>query len=189
MEKLIFALSFALIFLNCGDKDNSKLFNRLSADETGIHFANNIKETEEWNIIQYLYFYNGGGVAIGDINNDGLADLAFTANQLPNQLYLNKGDFKFENITEKAGFRGNAGENSWKTGISMADVNADGWLDIYVCQVGQYKQIKGRNELYINQQDGTFKEAAADFGLDFKGFSQQAAWLILIKMVILTCIY
>ena len=177
MKKIFLLTGVTLFFLNCGHKDNSKLFNALQISHTGVNFANQLTETEDWNILQYLYFYNGGGVAIGDINNDGLPDLAFSANQLPNRIYVNKNDFKFEDVTEKAKFVGNTGKNAWKTGISMADVNADGWLDIYVCQVGNYKQIKGRNELFINQQDGTFKEMAADFGLDFQGFSQQAAWL------------
>lgn len=177
MKKVIFIIGFALTLLACNHKDNLKLFNALPSSQTGVKFTNQLTETEDWNIIEYLYFYNGGGVAIGDINNDGLPDLAFTANQQPNKLYVNQNDFGFQDVTEKANFIGNISKNTWKTGISMADVNADGWLDIYVCQVGKYKQIQGRNELFINQQDGTFKEMAADFGLDFQGFSQQAAWL------------
>jgi hypothetical protein len=177
MKKVIFITGFVLTFLACDHKDNLKLFNALPSSQTGIRFTNQLTETEDWNIIEYLYFYNGGGVAIGDINNDGLPDLAFTANQQPNKLYVNQNDFGFQDVTEKANFIGNISKNTWKTGISMADVNADGWLDIYVCHVGKYKQIKGRNELFINQKDGTFKEMAADYGLDFQGFSQQAAWL------------
>ncbi len=149
------------------------LFENLNPKKTGVAFANQLAETEDWNIIEYLYFYNGGGVAAGDINNDGLPDLYFTANQLPNRLYLNLGNFQFADITEKAGV---AGSGMWKTGVSMADVNGDGWLDIYVCQVGEYKMISGRNELFINNRDGTFTEQAEAYGLAFKGFSQHAAF-------------
>ncbi|MDP4223650.1 MAG: VCBS repeat-containing protein [Bacteroidota bacterium] len=134
---------------------------------------NRLTETEKFNQIQYLYFNNGAGVAAGDINNDGLTDLYFTSNQNPNKLYLNKGNLKFEDITDKAGV---AGTGDWKTGVTMADVNGDGFLDIYVCQVGNYKVIHGKNQLFINQGDLTFKEEAHDYGLDFQGFSTQAAF-------------
>ena len=163
-----------LLFSACQKPvESDSLFQKIPNDRSGVEFANLITETEDWNIIEYLYFYNGGGVATGDINNDGLPDLYFTANQLPNRLYLNKGDFRFEDITDKAGV---AGVGGWKTGVTMADVNADGWLDIYVCQLGKYKQISGKNQLFINNGDGTFSEKAEAFGLDFKGFSQHAAF-------------
>ncbi len=157
----------------CVEKDSDYLFQQLNERQTNITFANKLTENEEFNIIEYLYFYNGGGVAVGDINNDGLPDIYFTANQLPNKLYLNKGNLQFEDITQQAGV---AGTGSWKTGVTMADVNGDGWLDIYVCQVGKYKTLQGRNELFINNQDGTFSERAAEYGLDFQGFSTQAAF-------------
>jgi len=165
-------LVFALFLLgsSCRQTSPGTLFRKLSPGQTGVTFANLLTETEDWNIIEYLYFYNGGGVAAGDVNNDGLPDLYFTANQLPNRLYLNLGDLRFEDITEKAGA---GGRGDWKTGVSMADVNGDGWLDIYVCQIGQYKNVKGRNELFINNRDGTFTEKAAEYGIDFRGFSQQ----------------
>lgn len=150
-----------------------KLFQSLDPLATKVDFTNQLNENESFNIIQYLYYYNGGGVAVGDLNNDGLPDLYFTANQLPNKLYLNKGNLQFEDITEKAGV---AGKGMWKTGVAMADVNGDGWLDIYVCQVGDYKNIKGRNELFINNGDLTFTESAAAYGIDFQGFSTQAAF-------------
>ena len=118
-----------------------------------------------------------GGVAVGDINNDGLTDIYLSANQNPTKLYLNKGDFEFEDITEKAGVSGNSGKRAWKTGVSMADVNGDGWLDIYVCQVGFYKAINGQNELYINNGDATFTESAATYGLDLDTYSSNAAFL------------
>lgn len=124
-------------------------------------------------MVEYLYFNNGGGVAAGDINNDGLIDLYFTSNQGPNKLYLNKGNFKFEDITDSAGV---AGTGDWKTGVTMADVNGDGLLDIYVCQVGKYKSFHGKNQLFINQGNLKFKDEAHEYGLDFQGFSTQAAF-------------
>ncbi len=175
--KYAFFLIAGMVLLSksCVQKNNpaDTLFRQLSARQSGISFENQLNETEDFNIIQYLYFYNGGGLAIGDINNDSLPDVYFTANQLPNKLYLNKGNLQFEDITERAGV---AGKGSWKTGVTMADVNGDGWLDIYVCQVGKYKGLEGRNELYLNKQDGTFEESAAAYGLDFQGFSTQAAF-------------
>src|SRR5439155_4553760 len=124
-----------------------------------------------FNIYTYRNFYNGGGVAIGDVNNDGLPDLFFTANMEPNKLYLNKGNFQFEDITEKAGIGKKA---QWSTGVSMADVNGDGWLDIYVCNSGDIKGDKRENELYINNGPSssgsvTFKELAHEYRLDDRG--------------------
>jgi enediyne biosynthesis protein E4 len=144
-----------------------------SVKNSGITFSNNLKEDEEFNIIEYLYFYNGGGVTIGDINNDGRPDIYFSSNQGSNKLYLNKGNLQFEDITEKAGVKG---EGNWKTGITMADVNSDGYLDIYLCGVGNYKSYDGFNQLFINNGDLTFTEQAKSFGLDFKGFSTQATF-------------
>lgn len=174
MRTLLPVLVFCSLWYACQQgksNANSLRFESLSAEFTGIHFQNTLNENERFNIIRYLYYYNGGGVAVGDINNDGLPDLFFTANQGSDKLYLNLGDFRFQDISEQAGI-GDPG--NWKTGVSMADVNADGWLDIYVCQLGDYKGIKGRNRLYINNQDGTFTERAAEYGLDFQGFGQQA---------------
>jgi len=152
---------------------NARLFEQLQPSDTQVDFKNQLDENESFNIIQYLYYYNGGGVSLGDINNDGLPDIYFTANQLPNKLYLNKGNFQFEDITEKAGV---GGSGMWKTGVTMADVNGDGLLDIYVCQVGNYKHIRGRNQLFINKGNLTFSDEAAAYGLDFVGFSTQAAF-------------
>ncbi|MEB2775666.1 VCBS repeat-containing protein [Algoriphagus sp. D3-2-R+10] len=165
-----------LIFSSCNKETKSGseyLFVELDSNITGIDFSNQLTETEEFNIIEYLYFYNGGGVAVGDVNNDGLLDLYFSANQLPNKLFLNKGNLVFEDITAQSGL---ASPGAWKTGVSMADINGDGLLDIYVCRLGDWKGIKGKNELYINQGDLTFIENAEDFGLDFQGFSTQAAF-------------
>lgn len=169
----IFLLSF---FVSCTspaatDQPGNALFSLLPAASTGIDFNNRVEDGKEMNIFNYHNFYNGGGVATGDINNDGLPDLFFTANQQANKLYLNKGNFVFEDITEKAGLKTT---HQWHTGVSMVDINADGWLDIYVCNSGMVKDDDRANELYINQQNGTFKEAAHQYGLDDKGESTQA---------------
>ncbi|NSW94423.1 MAG: VCBS repeat-containing protein [Bacteroidales bacterium] len=153
--------------------ENNELLTLLSPSATNVDFVNQLTETEQFNIIQYLYFNDGAGVAAGDINNDGLTDLFFTSNQNPNRLYLNKGNLVFEDITDKAGV---AGSGDWKTGVTMADVNGDGFLDIYVCQVGNYKVVHGKNQLFINNGDLTFTEKAHDYGIDFQGFSTQAAF-------------
>lgn len=149
------------------------LFSILDSGKTGIRFSNDLTDTPDFNILEYLYYYNGAGIAAGDINGDGLTDLYFAGNQVANRLYLNKGNLQFEDITEKAGV---AGSGTWSTGVTMADVNGDGHLDIYVSQVGNYKEAKGVNQLFINQGDMTFVDEAAKYGLNFKGFSTQAAF-------------
>lgn len=170
---IVFLLAAACTLRQDGGHSEPAMFKLLPPKSTGITFANELEEAEDFNIIEYLYYYNGAGVAAGDINNDGLADLYFTSNQGENKLYLNKGNFTFEDITAKAGV---AGKGAWKTGVTMADVNGDGFLDIYVSQVGQYKNIQGRNQLFINNGNLTFSEQAAQWGLDFVGFSTQAAF-------------
>ena len=174
MLKSFIILILLLFAFSCNQEGNkNQLFSLLPPSATGIEFVNQLKETEEMNMIEYLYFNNGAGVAAGDINNDGLIDLFFTSNQGSNKLYLNKGNLKFEDITEAAGV---AGTGSWKTGVTMADINGDGLLDIYVCEVGKYKSLSGKNQLFINQGNNTFKEEAKEYGLDFQGFSTQAAF-------------
>jgi hypothetical protein len=160
------------ILYGCTPKKDT-LFTSLPADKTGINFINRIADTDSLNILDYLYYYNGGGVAVADFNNDGLPDIYFTSNRESNKLYLNKGDFSFEDITGKAGVQGNG---NWKTGVTVTDVNSDGWLDIYVCEVGRYKSFTGRNELFINNGDLTFKEQAREYGLDTEGFNTQAVF-------------
>ncbi|RZS95492.1 VCBS repeat protein [Cecembia calidifontis] len=172
-----YPLVFGLIFYACHSKTTTSpqeaLFQSIEASYSGIDFSNDLDVEESFNIIEYLYFYNGGGIAVGDINNDGLLDLYFSSNQKPNKLYLNKGNLQFEDITEKAGV---ASLGPWKTGVSMVDINGDGLLDIYVCRVSGYKGLQGKNELYINNGDLTFTESAGLYGLDFQGFSTHAAF-------------
>ncbi len=169
-----FSMLIMLVLAGCQSKKNeNSLFERLTSNQTGIRFANGIPENQPMNIVQYLYYYNGGGVAAGDVNHDGLTDLYFTANLDKNGLFLNKGNFQFEDVTEKAGL---ADEGGWKTGVTMADVNADGWLDIYVCHVSNYQNWTVKNKLFINNQDGTFTDRAAEYGLDATGLCTQAAF-------------
>ncbi|MEM9930483.1 MAG: VCBS repeat-containing protein, partial [Bacteroidota bacterium] len=140
---------------------------------TGITSSNQLQETEDWNIVEYLYYYNGGGVAATDISGDGLPDLYFTNNQEANKYYINEGNFSFREATEQGEV---AGAGDWSTGSSVADVNADGRMDIYVCNVSGYKGLEGTNELFLQNEDGSFTEAAAAYGLDFSGFNTQAYW-------------
>lgn len=173
LMKSKFSYIFLLILVfGCGKKED-KLFLSAASEKTGITFRNTLIETEDQNILDYLYFYNGGGVALGDINNDGLLDIFFSGNQVKNKLYVNKGNLQFEDITEKAGVEGNS---TWNTGAAMADVNGDGLLDIYVCAVVGINGFIGHNELYINNGDGTFTESAEKYGLDFESFSSSAAF-------------
>ena len=146
-------------------------FKPVPNNETGINFANIVKESPGLNIITYEYFYNGGGVGLGDFNNDGLVDIYFTGNMQTSRLYLNKGNWKFEDITTKAGVKGKKG---WKTGVSIADVNSDGWLDIYVCYSGPVDKEERTNELYINNGNLTFSEKAEKMGVADAGYSTQS---------------
>jgi len=153
--------------------DNTHLFKKLSPNDTGIDFMNTIKNTEDYNIFKYRNFYNGGGVGIGDINNDGLPDVYMTSNFGENKLYLNKGEFKFEDITENAGVKGT---KDWSTGVVFVDINNDGLLDIYVCNAGSINEKNRNNELFINQGNLKFTEEAEKYGLADNGFSTHAAF-------------
>ncbi len=174
MRHYALVLCSALIFPFCqSDSPKQVLFEEIPANKSGITFTNTVENTEDLNIFNYRNFYNGGGVAIGDLNNDGLADVFFTSNMGDNKLYLNKGDFQFEDITDKAGL---AGSRSWSTGVALVDINADGLLDIYVCNAGYKKDKKPENELFINNGDLTFTEKAAEYGLNDDGYTTHAAF-------------
>ena len=151
-------------------KQEPPLFELLSPSVTGVRFENRLPEDTAYNILNYLYYYNGGGVAAGDVNGDGLPDLYFTANVGGNHLYLNRGNYHFEDVTARAGVGGAGG---WTTGVTMADVNGDGRLDLYVSGVS-YLGMQGHNILYINNGDGTFTDRTAEFGLGHVGYSTQA---------------
>jgi len=163
------------IFFSCsgfsGEKEEH-LFRLLKSSETGITFNNALEESHELNIITYQDFYSGGGISIGDINNDGLSDIFLTGNMVSAKLYLNKGDFKFEDITESAGL-GNMGKG-WYTGTSFVDINEDGYLDIYIGKSGMEEPEDRTNLLFINNCDGTFIERARDYNLDHSGFAVNA---------------
>ncbi|HMN90631.1 MAG TPA: VCBS repeat-containing protein [Saprospiraceae bacterium] len=169
-------MSFLFVGLSaCNRQENppDTLFTMLPARLTGIDFINKLEYDRNFNIYTYRNFYNGGGVAVGDVNNDGLPDLYFTANMGPNRLYLNEGNFRFKDVTEQAGV---AGTGAWSTGVAMADVNGDGLLDIYVCNSGDVKGDNKQNELFINNGDGTFTEAAAAWGVADRGYSTHAVF-------------
>jgi hypothetical protein len=174
------ALALICLFGSCSRKPQnaSPLFKEISAGESGIYFENRLTFDAAFNIYTYRNYYNGGGVGLGDVNNDGFIDIYLTANMLPNKLFLNKGNFKFEDITVPAKV---AGTKAWSTGVSMADVNGDGLLDIYVCNSGDIKGDNKQNELFINQGNNAngipeFKEEAEKYGLADKGFSTHAAF-------------
>jgi enediyne biosynthesis protein E4 len=169
-----FKYTFVVFLVASCSKKQNLLFDKLPSSESNITFANNLDEKKNISILDYLYYYNGGGVATGDINNDGLVDIYFTANQAKNKLYLNKGNNKFEDISEKAGVEG---QSDWNSGTVMADVNGDGFLDIYVCAVVGINGFEGHNELFINNKDNTFTESAAEYGLDLDNYSSSAAFL------------
>ncbi|MCL6460559.1 MAG: VCBS repeat-containing protein, partial [Flavobacterium micromati] len=165
-----------LFFSNCS-KENLEnkdvLFSILDSSKTGINFVNEVKNGADMNIFKYRNFYNGGGVAIGDINNDGLSDVYFTSNLGTNKLYLNKGNFTFEDISKKAGVEGT---KTWSTGVVMVDINADGLLDIYVCNAGNSLGNQQKNELFINNGNATFTEKAAEYNLADTGITTHAAF-------------
>lgn len=175
-----FFILFCTVLVGCNNSNITKkkpsdantLFTLVPSTTTGIDFKNIVRQDIDFNYLEYVYAFNGAGVSIGDINNDGLEDIYFTSNQNSNKLYLNKGDFKFVDATEEAGLEDSEG---WSTGVTMIDINNDGWLDIYVCKSASISNDALRkNKLFINQKDGTFKEEAKKWGLDQNGFSIQA---------------
>lgn len=171
--KIALCLCLIVFLFSCERKPSTPPLFQLM-DHTGIEFSNDIHNTKDFNIFSYRNFYNGGGAAIGDINNDGLADVFFTANMGSNKLYLNKGNFQFEDITVKAGI---TNTSKWGTGVVFADINSDGWLDIYVCNAGYQKGVSNENELYINNRNLTFTEKANEYGLNESGYTTHAAFL------------
>ena len=174
MKKNIFLVLISfIIFISCVNKKEDKLFSKLSNRESGIYFSNDLSYDDDFNIFTYRNYFNGGGVGVIDINNDNLLDIYLTSNLNSNKLYLNLGDMKFKDITNEAGI---GGTKSWSTGVSIADVNADGFLDIYVCNSGDIEGDNKQNELFINNGDQTFTEMAKEFGLDDMGFSTHAAF-------------
>lgn len=159
------------LLVSCKSKQSDTLFEEV---QTNIQFTNTLTETDAFNVFKYRNFYNGGGVATGDLNNDGLPEVFLTANQSSNKLYLNKGNFEFEDITENAGIVYNG---EWSTGVVFVDINSDGWLDIYVCNAGNMLQKeKRKNKLYINNHNNTFTDKAAEYGLADDGYSTQASF-------------
>lgn len=173
-----FAVQCCFFSLSCNRDRGAALFTALSQDQTGLNFTNTLTPSPSFNMFHYMYFYNGAGVGAGDFNNDGRIDLFFSANQSENRLYLNKGDLKFEDVTAKAEI---AQDRGWSTGVSVIDINNDGLLDIYICKVGDYQVLKSRNQLLVCQgiRQGIpyYADKAAEYGLDFSGFSTQAAFL------------
>ncbi|WP_051199769.1 VCBS repeat-containing protein [Christiangramia echinicola] len=182
IKKIVLLLNILIAFSCEKDKKSEhtynesqeqKLFTEMPSDSTGIDFVNRVENEKDFNIFNYRNFYNGGGVGIGDLNNDGFPDVYLTANRQKNNLYLNKGNFKFEDISVSAGVEGS---RSWSTGVTLVDINADGFLDIYVCNAGNLEGDDKKNELFINNGDLTFTEKAEEYNLDDSGFGTHAAF-------------
>lgn len=174
MKRFFLPLFFIALLFSCSKEKGDQLYQKVDPSNSGIEFTNQLDYTEELNPYTYRNFFNGGGVALGDVNNDGLLDIFFTGNIVENKLYLNQGDWKFKDITQQAGV---ADSKFWATGATFVDINADGWLDLYVCKSGPPSDDPGRrNSLYINQKDGTFKEDAESYNLGFSGLATHAAF-------------
>lgn len=176
LNRVFVFLAAGIGLFSCKSEEGSpkdSLFEQVTSSYSGVTFRNDLQFDEKFNIFTYRNYYNGGGVALGDVNNDGLLDMYLTANMGENKLYLNEGDFKFKDITAEAGV---AGTRAWSTGVAMADVNGDGLLDIYVCNSGDIKGDNKQNELFINNGDGTFTEMAEAYGLADQGYSTHAVF-------------
>ena len=173
MQRIIFGILVILISVSvsCTSDRSQTLFTQIDPSISGVEFANHLTPSEDFNMYLFRNFYNGGGVAAGDVNNDGYPDLFFTGNMVSNKLYLNNGDFSFEDVTESAGLNT---DGYWSTGVSMADVNGDGWTDIFIALSGPNEGAQRHNRLYINNKDGSFTESSSEWGLDHVGLSTSA---------------
>jgi hypothetical protein len=173
---LFFAIGAIHFACNPSTKEEP-LFEALSASQTGIQFENKLHPNEQFNMFHYMYYYNGAGVATGDFNNDGQADIFFASNEGDNQLYLNKGKLQFTEVSKQAQI---PQDSAWNTGVSVVDINNDGLLDIYICRLGNFEKFVSKNQLLVctSIENGIpkYKEAAAEYGLDFSGFSTQASF-------------
>ena len=173
MLKNLFFIFICIFLLSACNSNETKLFTLINEGSSGINFRNMLVESDDLNVMNYSYFYNGAGVSIGDINKDGLQDILFTGNMVKNRLFLNKGNFKFEDITEKSGI---AKMQGWCTGATMADINEDGNLDIYICRSADINPARRKNLLFVNNGDLTFSEKADEYGLADEGYSTQASF-------------
>src|SRR5688572_24826440 len=180
--KNILTISGLMVTLfSCNNKksNDSPLFEVMKSNQTGLDFENKLTPTADFNLFKYMYFYNGAGVGAGDFNNDGLIDLFFCSNQGQNKMYLNRGNLEFADVTSDTRIPNDGG---WSTGVSIIDINNDGLLDIYVCRVGKYENLNHHNLLLICNsvnENGipTYEEKSKEYGLNFSGFSTQAAFL------------
>ena len=176
-SSILLGVSISLITACSSEVKEQPIFEMLGADKTGIQFENKLHPNEAFNMFHYMYYYNGAGVATGDFNNDGKADIFFASNEGKNALYLNKGGLKFENVTKAAQI---PQDSAWNTGVSVIDINNDGLLDIYICRLGNFEKFKDKNQLLVCQsiKNGVpvYKDQAAEYGLDFSGFSTQASF-------------
>jgi hypothetical protein len=174
MLRIIYFFTIASLVLGgCSKQSEKKLFEEQHPEKTGIDFENKVIQDQENHVLNYPYYFNGGGVAVGDINNDGLEDVYFSGNTVSDRLYLNKGNFQFEDITEKSHVNAAQG---WKTGVTMADVNQDGWLDIYVCRSAMSDSLLRKNLLFVNNGDLTFTEKADEYGIGDNSYSTHASF-------------
>jgi enediyne biosynthesis protein E4 len=178
IKHILSAILFLFVLHGCKTKKNTPLFIVRDHSVTGLNFRNTLHPTPEFNMFNYMYFYNGAGVSAGDFNNDGKIDLFFASNQGDNKIYINKGNLKFEDVTQQARIPQDKG---WSTGVSVVDINNDGLLDIYICRVGNFEILKGKNQFLICQgidENGIpyYEDKAAELGLDFSGFSTQAVF-------------